>query len=65
MPTMPATVAWSLLSPEAAWIVVNVSWPMSCGYSESEVARQLGTSRKFVVDCLGELRDELEHLQQS
>jgi biotin operon repressor len=41
-----------------------MSWPMSCGYSESEVAHQLGISRKFVVSCLGELRDELERLNE-
>jgi hypothetical protein len=35
-------VDWTKLSPQAAWTVVNVAWPMSAGFSIAEVAGQVG-----------------------
>jgi biotin operon repressor len=36
--------------------------PICSGYSEQEVARELGTSRRWVSTRLDELRAELEQL---
>jgi hypothetical protein len=56
MSTLPATVAWERLSPEAAWIMVNIAFPMSCGLSTREVAGHVGETVTWVNGRLDELR---------
>lgn len=62
MPTIPSTTAWELLSAEAAWIVVNIAWPMSSGVSKREVAVQVGETTGWISARLAELRREHERL---
>jgi hypothetical protein len=38
--------------------MVNVAWPMSCGFSTSEVAAQVGETNIWVTKRLKELRGE-------
>ncbi len=57
-----ANVDWTTLSPEAAWTLVEIAYPISCGLSEYEAARRLGTKTKWVRARLAELADELERL---
>jgi hypothetical protein len=61
-PTTPADVNWSQLSQRGAAIVRLIVIPSSEGYSTGEIARKLGTTRRWVCDRLDELRDELERL---
>ena len=42
--------------------MTEIALPISCGFSEREVARRLGTSGRFVAEQLAELRAELERL---
>jgi DNA-binding CsgD family transcriptional regulator len=44
----------------ASWITLTeVAFRISLGYSEREVAREMGVTRKQVAQQLGELREEL------
>jgi hypothetical protein len=44
----------------ASWItLVNIAFPLSLGFSEREIARQLGLRQKQLVERLDALRDEL------
>jgi hypothetical protein len=63
-PTIPSSIAWDHLSPEAAWTTVHLAYPMSCGFSPREVAGQVGETTGWVGKRLRELRAELERLGQ-
>jgi hypothetical protein len=56
----PMRIEWERLSPEAAWTTVHIAWPMSCGYSTSEVAGQVGETTGWVKKRVEALRVELE-----
>jgi len=60
--TIPSTTSWEQRSPKAAWIVVNIAWPISSGLSKREVAGQVGETTGWVNARLAELRRELERL---
>lgn len=51
-----------MLSPRGQAILRTIGVPTSEGYSPREIARELGTTRRWVCDRLDELRDELERL---
>jgi hypothetical protein len=40
--TRPLDPGDARLSDEAAWTMVNIAWPMSCGLSKREVAGSIG-----------------------
>jgi hypothetical protein len=58
--SIPIRIEWERLSPEAAWTTVHIAWPMSCGYSTSEVAGQVGETTGWVKKRVEALRLELE-----
>lgn len=51
-----------MLSPQGQATLRLIAHPISEGYSEREIASELGTTRRWVCDRLDELRDELEQL---
>jgi biotin operon repressor len=51
-----------MLSKRGAAILRLVGIPTWAGWSAREIAKELGTSRRWVSDRLDELRDELEQL---
>jgi DNA-binding NarL/FixJ family response regulator len=53
-------VDWTSLSPRGQAILRLIIHPISNGYSVREVARELGTTKRWVSDRLDELRNELE-----
>jgi hypothetical protein len=53
---------WTMLSVRGTAILQTVATSASQGYSTVEIARGLGTSKRWVFDRLGELRAELEQL---
>jgi DNA-directed RNA polymerase specialized sigma24 family protein len=60
--TIPSTIDWDRLSPEAAWTVTHLAFPMSCGLSMLELAGQVGETTGWVTKRLKALRAELERL---
>jgi hypothetical protein len=58
--TIPAVIDWTRLSDEAAWTMVNIAWPMSCGVSRRELAARVGETAGWVAKQLDRLADELE-----
>jgi hypothetical protein len=60
--TIPTSIPWERLSPEANWMMRKIVLPLSEGFTENEVARQLRTPRRFVRECLEKLREELEQI---
>jgi DNA-binding NarL/FixJ family response regulator len=62
MTTAPGEIDWTNLSARAQAILRLIIQPISKGYSVREVARELGTTGRWVSDGLDELRDELERL---
>ena len=52
----------SLLSPRGEAIARQIATRLVEGYSEREIAVELGTSRSWVCARLTELRDELERI---
>jgi DNA-binding NarL/FixJ family response regulator len=57
-----STIAWDRLSERRQAILRLIVIPTSNGYSILEVARELGTTRRWVSDRVDELRDEIERL---
>jgi hypothetical protein len=60
---MPNSIDWSRISPEAAWVVTHLAFPMSCGLSKREVAGQVGEKPGWVTKQLDELRAELDRIE--
>jgi len=56
---MLSRVSWPTLSERGQAIVRTLVTPISNGYSEREVASELGISRSFVWSLLGEVQREL------
>jgi DNA-binding NarL/FixJ family response regulator len=54
---------FSTLSSRGQAILRLIVRPISEGFSVGEVAKELGTSRRWVSTRLDELREELEQLQ--
>ncbi len=50
------------LSPRGRAILRTIVLPMSAGYSEAEVASELGISRRSISMLLDELREELREI---
>jgi DNA-binding NarL/FixJ family response regulator len=59
---MSAEIDWSMVSPRGQAILRLIVQPISQGFSEREIARELRITRSWVLDRLDELRDELERL---
>jgi DNA-directed RNA polymerase specialized sigma24 family protein len=53
---------WERLSPHGQAILRQIAIPISVGYSEAEVASELGTSTRWVSNRLVELREELREV---
>lgn len=54
---------WEDLSPEGAWILLRIEWPISIyGLSPRELAAQNGWTTRAIRRARDELRDELERL---
>jgi DNA-binding NarL/FixJ family response regulator len=62
-PTIPTELHWQAFSERGQAILRLIAIPISNGYSEREIARELGTTRRWVFDRLAELRDEVERLE--
>ncbi len=62
----PSTISlvpnWAGLSPEAAWAVTHIGWPLSYGASTREVAGHLAVTVSWVELQLERLRAELVRL---
>jgi hypothetical protein len=58
--TIPASIDWTQLSPEAAWTVTHLALPPTCGLSTLEVAGQVGETTSWVRKRLKDLRMEIE-----
>jgi hypothetical protein len=63
-PSIPSEIDWSNLSPEGAWTVTNLAWPMSCGFSKREVAVRVGEKTSWVTRQLDALEAELLRLSR-
>jgi DNA-binding NarL/FixJ family response regulator len=62
-PTIPRESDWSMLSPRKLAILRLIATPISEGYSITEIARELKTTRRWVLNRLDELRKEIERLR--
>jgi DNA-directed RNA polymerase specialized sigma24 family protein len=57
---MTREVNWSALSPRAQFTLQKIAIPLSHGYSQREIAEQLGKSQQWVMARVRELRAEIE-----
>lgn len=60
--TIPTELRWEQLSDRSQAILRVVAARIMLGYSEREIALELGTTRRWVSSRLDELRDELKRL---
>ena len=58
-PSFHSMPDWSTLSVRGQAILRTVATSASEGFSTVEIARGFGTSKRWVSDCLDELREEL------
>ena len=57
--TVPTEIDFDQLSTRGLAILRQIAIPIANGYSLTEIRRELGTSRSWVLTRLDELRDEL------
>jgi hypothetical protein len=60
--TIPREIDWSRVSPRGMAIVRLVATSASQGWTATEIAQGLATTRPWVLNRLAELRSELEGL---
>jgi hypothetical protein len=58
----PSVIDWTLLSPRGQAILRTIAIPLSQGWTKTEIASGLGTSKRWVSYRMGELRHEIERL---
>jgi hypothetical protein len=57
---MPTKIDWSTLSPRSLAIARQIGTRLSEGYSPTEIGIEFGTSTRWVLTRIVELRRELE-----
>jgi hypothetical protein len=62
---MTISISWEGLSERGQAILRLVGTPLSQGYSERELAKELGTTTHWVCDRLDELQAELRQLGEA
>jgi hypothetical protein len=57
--TIPTEIIWDRLSERGTAILRQVAIPISNGWTPQEIAKELGTTKRWVLDRMDELRDEI------
>lgn len=60
--TVPTEIDFDQLSTRGLAILRQIAIPIANGYSVTEIRRELGTTRSWVLTRLDELRNEIERL---
>lgn len=55
-PVIPSEIDWTALSTSSRWTMQQVAFPIVLGYTELEIASNLGRTRGFVKARLEALR---------
>lgn len=64
MTTATIAISWTGLSERGQALLRTIGIPISVGFSEREIAREIGMPTRWVSEALGELQDELRRLRR-